>query len=67
MEQIKEINLLINITMTSPYNARVISCICCLRANNKLSVVCVPERGVYFHEEEKKSGKFTLQMYTLSL
>ena len=36
-------------------------------ANNKLSVVCVPERGVYFHGEEKKSGKFTLQMYTLSL
>ena len=27
MEQIKEINLLIDITMSSPYNARVISCI----------------------------------------
>lgn len=27
MEQIKEVNLLINITMSSPYNARVISCV----------------------------------------
>jgi len=30
MEQIKEINLLIDITMSSPYNARVISCIAVL-------------------------------------
>ena len=55
MEQIKETNLLINITMSSPYNARVISCICCLRANNKLSLVCVPERFVYYREDWKRN------------
>ena len=67
MEQIKEINLLIDITMSSPYNARAMSCLCYESADNNLSAVCVPERCVYFHEEEKKSGKFTLQMYPLSL
>ncbi len=59
MEQIKEINLLIDITMSSPYNARVISCITVL---TQITNFLVP----MFHKDEyifMKVGKEIWKIY----
>lgn len=67
MEQIKEINLLIDITMSSPYNARVISCIAVLTQTTNFLLPMFQKDEYVFMKIEKKFGKFTLQMYPLSL
>lgn len=67
MEQIKEINLLIDITMSSPYNARVISCIAVLTQITNFLLPMFQKGGYIFMKIEKKLTKFTLQMYPRSL
>ena len=55
MEQIKETNLLINITMSSPYNARVISCICRLPVLTTNFLLSVFQKDVYIFMKRKRN------------
>ncbi|MBM2833833.1 MAG: hypothetical protein HW406_994 [Candidatus Brocadiaceae bacterium] len=68
MEQIKEINLLIDITMSSPYNARVISCIAVLTQITNFLLLMFQKDEYIFMKIGKEIWKiYIANVYTFAL